>query len=321
MGKKIINISLLLCFLSFAVFSLAAEEKISEEKRKNGDVGANKKEISKDNKISDGESRNNFTIYAAYDGTWFSYTESLSDGSFLDSDEGWLSGGFIELRYDNKLLFVRLNSSITFNAYAKYTGSLLFTEPPVKIIQRCVELISLSEIGIGFKILNYKSFTLSPYNSFGYRFWERYIGYTEDYTWFYAGIGINMELDLSDCILGMDVSVDFPIYPRMVSYGFVYSYNSTIYNVDKSTFVLQSIPGLKIELNIRFNIYSSKDMKVFIFGIPYYQLWNIGASRPVVQTQNGINVPYSGTTYLYLYEPDSITHMGGIKFGFGINFL
>ncbi len=319
MKNFFINISLLFCFLFFAAFSFAAEEKISEKKVINEDVRTVKNEITRDEKTSDIKNYNRFTIYTAYDGNWLSYKETLYDGSFLDGDEGWQSGGFIELRYDNKLLFLRLSSSIVYNGYAKYTGSIISTGEP--IIQRCAELISLSEINIGFKILNYKSFTLSPYNSFGYRLWERFIGYTEDYYWFYMGIGINMELGLNDWTLGMDVSVDFPINPRMASYGFVYNYAGTLYKADKSIFAIQSIPGFKIELSVRFNIYSNKNFKVFVFGIPYYQLWNIGASRPVVQTQNGINIPSSVTNYLYLYEPDSITHMGGIKFGFGINFL
>ena len=82
---------------------------------------------------------------------------------------------------------------------------------------------------------------------------------------------------------------------------------------DNATFRIKSRLGFKASLPVTYDFYSGKSMKMFAFGTPYFEAWNIGQSPTVTLTQGGVPVAEA-------FEPKSSTDMFGIRVGVGVNF-
>ncbi len=83
--------------------------------------------------------------------------------------------------------------------------------------------------------------------------------------------------------------------------------------VDEATFELKPRLGYRAELPISFEIVKDQNIKILIFGTPFYEKWHVGQSDPVTLTQGGVPV-------LIAIEPESKTTMHGFRAGVGLNF-
>jgi hypothetical protein len=83
--------------------------------------------------------------------------------------------------------------------------------------------------------------------------------------------------------------------------------------VDEATFDIKPRLGYRAEVPVTFEVSQSRDLKILVFGTPFYQKWKFGASDPVTLTQGGIPVAIA-------IEPDSTTIMYGFRVGVGLNF-
>jgi hypothetical protein len=245
------------------------------------------------------------TLSLGYDGRYLYYKEIMNNTT-LDKDTGWLNGGYFELRGDNEYMFVRIAIDYTMTDSATYSGALQNGTP---LSMKTRESFSQREINLGYKALNFGAATLSPYAGFGYWHWRRgennLPDYQEDYTWWYVAVGANLACRYHQWLFGLDGAVEFPFASEMTT--------SIAGQVDTASFNIKSRPGFRAALPIQYRIYKDEDMNVFLFGTPYYQRWNIGASDTVVLTQGGVPVATA-------LEPKSITEIYGIRLGLGVNF-
>jgi hypothetical protein len=105
--------------------------------------------------------------------------------------------------------------------------------------------------------------------------------------------------------VGLDAALVFPFSMKMET--------DIAGLVDNATFKIKSRLGFKASLPVTYDFYSVKSMKMFAFGTPYYERWNIGQSPDVILTQGGVPVAQA-------LEPKSSTDMFGIRVGVGVNF-
>jgi hypothetical protein len=265
----------------------------------------------------DGSGQKGITLSAGYTGGWFEYKE-FESGYLLDKDFGWLNGGYFEFRGDIQQIFICIGVEISRTNKATYDGALqnIDTGQTVPYTARTPELIRQFEVDLGFKLLNFGNATLSPLVGIGYRDWIRgqdgEVDYQEDYTWWYAALGINISYRYGNWLFGFKGCIQFPISPEMTT--------NFAGNSDNMYFNIKSRPGYHAEVYISFDVYRANDIAIFLFGVPYYQRWNIGASDYKVITQGGVPVgDGTGGTY-YAYEPKSNTNVYGFRFGVGVNF-
>jgi len=262
---------------------------------------------------SNGAGQQGVTLSLGYDGNYLSYKEIIN-GGIIDQDTGWMNGMFFEARYDNEEMFIR--GSIDFNgsSSARYKGALQNGTP---ITMETRELFYQVEGSVGYKALNFLNATLSPYIALGSRYWERgednLPDYLETYTWGYGAVGTNFAYRYGKLLIGLDASIQFLIDPQMRT--------DTGGQFDTATFNLKPKPGYHIEVPITYEIDKGERREMSLFARPYYQRWNIGASNPVLLTQNGSPVydPSTGQV-LYAIEPDSHTDIYGLRFGVSVNF-
>jgi hypothetical protein len=262
---------------------------------------------------SDGSGQRGLTWSLGYDGSYFSYKETANGGT-LDQDTGWMNGLFLEAQYDTKEIFLRGSVDFSGSNSATYKGALQNGTP---VTMQTSEFFYQVEGAVGYKALNFSHATLSPYVAIGYRYWDRGEDnppdYLETYTWGYAALGCNFSYWYGKGLIGLDASIQFLIDPQMqTDAGGLF---------DTATFNLKPEPGFHIEVPMTYDISRSQLRTVSLFARPYYQRWNIGASDPVLLTQNGSPLldPSTGQP-LYAFEPDSHTDIYGIKFGVSINF-
>ncbi len=245
------------------------------------------------------------TLSFGYDGSSLSYKECVNS-SVIDKDTGWLNGGFLELRDDSDDAFTRIIIDYTMSNSANYAGALQNGTP---LSMKTREEFSQFETNFGYKALNFGTATLSPYAGLGYRDWKRgennLPDYREDYSWWYVAVGTNLAYRYYEWLLGFDAAVVFPFQSEMTT--------NIAGQVDNATFNIKSRLGFRAEFPINYNVYRDENMNMFVFGTPYYQRWNIGASGTIVLTQGGVPV---GTAF----EPKSTTDIYGIRLGLGINF-
>jgi len=262
---------------------------------------------------NDGSGQRGVTLSLGYDGYYFSYKET-GNGGVLDQDTGWLNGMLLEAQYDTSRMFIRGSIDFSGSNSATYKGALQNGTP---VSMQTSELFYQVEGAVGYKALNFNHATLSPYLAIGYRYWDRgensLPDYLETYTWGYVALGGNFSYRYAKGFIGLDASIQFLIDPQMQT--------NLAGLVDMATFNLKPKPGFHVEVPMTYEISSSAYRAVSLFARPYYQRWNIGASNPVLLTQNGSPLidPSTGQL-LYAVEPDSHTDIYGIKLGVSVNF-
>jgi|GEM_PF-1455168 len=258
-----------------------------------------------------GTNQRGLEMRVGYQGAQLSYKESIQ-GAVADKDTGWLNGGFFELRGDNRVMFTRFTLDFTLSNSAKYTGSIqnggILT--PTTMVTR--DEFYKTEMNIGAKVLNYRTFTLAPYAGIGYRYWIRgqnsLPDYQEDYSWWYAAAGANLAFRHAGILLSLDAAAIVPFSLAMKT-----SISGT---VDDLTFRIRSEPGFRVDAPARFDLVNRREAGIFLFVTPFYELWNVGASDAVTLTSGGVPIrPLTNA-----FEPRSSTAIYGLRTGLGINF-
>jgi len=245
------------------------------------------------------------TISLGYDGGYLYYKE-IMNGTTFDKDTGWLNGGYLELRGDNEYMFARITVDYIWTDSAMYSGALQNGTP---LSMRTREVFFQGEMNLGYKALNFSTATVSPYTGLGYRNWKRgednLPDYQETYCWWYAVVGANLAWRYRQWLFSLDGAVAFPFASEMTT--------NVAGQYDTATFNLKSRPGFRAEIPINYLLHKDEDVSLFLFGTPYYQQWNIGASDAVILTQGGTPVAAA-------FEPKSITDIYGFRLGLGVNF-
>lgn len=254
---------------------------------------------------SSGAGQADVSVFLGYDRSYLSYEEFMNGGS-LDKDTGWNNGAYVEVRKDDEETFARLLFDYVTTKSATYTGSLQDGTP---LTMSTEEKIFVVEVNAGYKALNFSTATLSPYVGVGYRDWKRGTdnlpNYQEDYSWWYVAAGGNLAYRFSRLVIAADVALVYPFGAKMTT--------NVAGVVDEASFDIKPRFGYRAELPVNYEISKAEDMRIFVFGTPFYQKWKFGASDPVTLTQGGIPV---GTAI----EPESTTVMYGFRVGLGLNF-
>ncbi|HUJ18635.1 MAG TPA: hypothetical protein VL197_11650 [Nitrospirota bacterium] len=245
------------------------------------------------------------SVFLGYDRSYLSYEESMN-GGVLDKDTGWNNGVYVEARHDDESLFARFLFDYVETNSATYAGSLQNGTP---ITMSTEEKFLTFEGNVGFKALNFSTVTLSPYAGLGYRDWKRgsdnLPDYREDYSWWYVAAGGNVAYRLSRLVIAADFALLYPFSSKMTT--------NIAGLVDEATFDIKPHLGYRVEVPVNYEISQNNDVKIFVFGTPFYQKWKFGASDPVTLTQGGMPVASA-------IEPDSSTVMYGFRVGVGLNF-
>ncbi len=254
---------------------------------------------------SSGAGQTDVSVFLGYDRSYLSYEEFMNGGS-LDKDTGWNNGAYVEVRKDDEETFARLLFDYVATKSATYTGSLQDGTP---LTMSTEEKIFVIEVNAGYKALNFSTATLSPYAGIGYRDWKRgsdnLPDYQEDYSWWYVAAGGNLAYRFSRLVIAADVALVYPFGSKMTT--------NVAGTIDEATFDIKPRFGYRAELPVNYEISHGEDMKIFVFGTPFYQKWKFGASDPVTLTQGGIPVATA-------IEPESTTVMYGFRVGIGLNF-
>jgi hypothetical protein len=266
-----------------------------------------------------GAGQSGVALSLAYDGAQFNYKEESNPYVGLgilnkDKDTGWLNGVAFDARYDGTVwdtpFFARVNFDYLNSSNATFTGSAQGGTPT---LFNTTELIDRIEADAGWKALNFRRVTLSPYLGIGFRYWERGTGnmgngdYKETYAWMYGVAGGDFAFKPAEkLLLGIDAALLLPIRPEMKT--------DRAGAIDTTWFGLGFSLGYRIQLPASFDIYTDKDYKVFTLLTPYYEKWNIGQSPSLLLVKNGIS---NGQLAL---EPKSYTDLYGVRVGVGIRF-
>ncbi len=287
MNKKLIVVSLISVLLISATVSSAAET---------GSSGADQTGTS---------------LFLGYDRSYLSYKEFIN-GDMIDEDTGWNNGVYIEARHDDETTFFRFLLDYVATDSATYNGSLQNGTP---VSMSTDEKFLTLEGNVGFKTLNFSTATLAPYIGLGYRDWQRgkdmLPDYKEDYSWWYIVAGGNLAYRFDRLVIAADVALTYPLGPKMTT--------NVAGLYDEATFDLKPYLGFRIEVPVNYEVSQDKNMKIFVFGTPFYQTWKLGASDPVAITRGGIPVTQGGIPVI-LFEPDSTTVMYGFRLGMGLRF-
>lgn len=254
----------------------------------------------------EGADRKGMSFVLAYNGAWLNYQENSPNGNFLDRDNGWLSGIFIEARFDGRDFFIRADFNVVFSDIALYTGSLQNGTPVTSCTR---ELIYNVNIDSGYKLFSLSTATFSAYIGFGYRNWERGedygSNYKEAYYWGFCAVGINIDFKIGNYNVGLDAALLIPFNPQMQT--------NVGGRCDMAIFSLVTQPGLKIEIPFSYIFFSNNSVKLFAFISSFYERWNLGQSPSIILTQNG-------TPITWAFEPTSFTDFPGLRLGIGISF-
>jgi hypothetical protein len=254
---------------------------------------------------SSGAGQTGVSVFLGYDQSYLSYKEFMN-GAELDRDTGWNYGVYVEARSDDPYMFARLLFDYVRTNSATYEGSLQNGTPVTLSTEE--KFITL-EINAGYKALNFGTATLSPYAGLGYRDWKRGVDslpdYQEDYSWWYVAAGINLAYRFDRLVIAPDVALVYPFSSRMTT--------NVAGTVDEASFDIKARLGFRVEVPVSYEISQDKDMMIFVFGTPFYQRWEFGASDPVTLTQ-------AGTPVATAIEPESTTDMYGFRVGVGLNF-
>jgi len=266
----------------------------------------------KDKPADTGASKISFSL--AYNGSYLFYKETRNDIT-LSNDSGWQSGGSLELKYDNKDIFIRINLDIFGSKNSRYDGTY-WSGLPLSMSRQ--EFFCLSGMDAGYKILNLDTYTLSLYFGSGYRYWERGQNSSSDYlqifSWAFWDIGAYYTVKIESLSIGIDLAFMMQINPKAATdFGGRY---------DSMTFALQPRDCYRINIPIIYEIYRVEKMKIYIFLTSYFERWNTGRSPMIYITKNSNLVvdPYNSSAYLAAYEPDSYTNIYGFKLGAGVTF-
>ncbi len=262
--------------------------------------------------LNPGSGNLGFTMMAGYNASYLDYKETAEGMGTLDRDYGYLNGLDVELRYEGGLVWTRFIADYSWTTNATYDGSVQMwdgTLVPDKFSTR--DKIYLYEGDLGFKVLNVKTGTLTPYVGIGRRIWWRGTDmlpdYIETYSWYFGSIGLNYVWRADRLPVGADVAAHLPFNMRMTT--------NTAGLYDETTFKIKKRVGFEGRLPFTYDIYRHSPVKMFFFLTPYYQYWSIGASEPVQLTRNGVPLPGK-----IEYEPDSRTDIYGADVGAGVNF-
>lgn len=132
--------------------------------------------------------------------------------------------------------------------------------------------------------------TLAPTLGIGYRDWIRgedtYKGSTmEEYTWWFVAAGVNFSYTINRVTIGASASLLLPFNQQMTT--------TSSGSVDKATFRIKSETGFSAERPVTYELYTTASYRFFVFGMLYYERWNIGKSPTITFTQNGSPVAYA----------------------------
>jgi hypothetical protein len=232
--------------------------------------------------------------------SYFNYNEEDYDGSWLDSETGWLDG--IHVAYKNKNPDTNQYWQITYEQTdhdTQYDGSYWDGTPCTSTTDNkfnTAEFIfanPISDMGNVYGFIGV-----------GFRSWERIlsVSQSEKYSWWYMPVGFRWEYSVTDKWEGaVDVTAKIMFNGKMK--GYMTDYDNTKVNLGNK-------PGLKIALPCTYKISS----QVGLIITPWYEYSSIGQSNEVLLTGSG---PYAG---YYTYEPDSTTNQYGIDLGIKVSF-
>ncbi len=248
-------------------------------------------------------------LSVGYHGNNLDYREYVN-GGVLDKDSGWENGIAAEARFEAERISSRALFEFSGSDNALYEGADAITNTPITLRTR--ERFYRYEADLGYKLLNFRAATLTPYIGIGYWEWRRgrnaLPDYLEKYTWYYLPIGLNYVYRNAQWTIGADATVYFPFSMKMET--------DIAGTADNAAFDLKSRPGFRAEFPATYDIYRPKAPNratIFFFATPYYQYWEIGRSDNVTLTSNGVPADI-------VYEPKSKTGILGFKAGLGINF-
>jgi hypothetical protein len=252
-----------------------------------------------------GAGQTGVSVFLGYDQSYLSYKEFIN-GVELDKDTGWNNGVYFEARSDDTYMFARFLFDYVMTKSATYAGSLQNGTP---VTMSTEEKFLTSEVNAGYKALNFGTATLSPYAGLGYRDWKRGVDnlpdYQEDYSWWYVAAGVNLAYRFSRLVIAPDVALVYPFSSKMTT--------NAAGTVDEASFDIKARLGFRVEVPVSYEISRNEDTKIFVFGTPFYQKWEFGASDPVTLTRGGTPVAIA-------IEPESTTDMYGFRLGVGLNF-
>ncbi len=257
--------------------------------------------------LNPGSGNLGFTMMVGYNASYIDYKETAEYRGAIDRDYGYLNGIDAEIRFESGLVWTRFAADYSWTHNSTYDGAL-WDGTPVKASNH--ERINLYEGDIGFKALNVKTSTLTPYVGIGYRLWHRGMdeppNYIEKYSWYFAAIGINYVWRIDRSTFGLDVAAHIPFDMKLAT-NFAGQAPEFSGNLKKRV-------GFEVRLPFTYDFCRNRanSRRAFLFLTPYYQYWAIGASEPVTINLAGTPTP--------VMEPDSRTDIYGADAGAGVNF-
>jgi hypothetical protein len=270
-----------------------------------------------ENKIEAREEAMNraFYIAAGFDNNYMHYSE-WNGSDKLDEDFGHQDGYYIAIGYKSPNYYECLNGKPFIEGYFRRFGDVIHYKGaasdgvntwPFNTDQRS----QVTQFGV--KIGGYTAITdkgeLSGYIDAGKRMWDRaedeiindpIIGdvqsYREMYKWIYTGLGL---------------SFNYKFFPKLsagieVEWLFTFKDSRRMHDyLNDRTFKLGNVWGTELKIPIKYYLLRNLSLDV----TPYFTHWKIKHSD---------YIPLGGD--LYVYEPDSQTHIEGLLIGFTCNF-
>jgi hypothetical protein len=160
------------------------------------------------------------------------------------------------------------------------------------------------ELNLGYQLTSRskRSFHLTPYTGFGYKFRYRDLGsYSEEYSWRYVPLGLLAEKEFGK---KWSVALD-------ASLRFMFAGDFKVRNNDSKD-PLGNKTGYRLAMPLLYRVQPQWAITL----TPWYEYTALGRSEPFLITYNGQSEPIFVThDGQYVYEPDSRTHQYGADLG------
>lgn len=213
------------------------------------------------------------------EGAFYQHYREHVNNQTLDKETGWMPVFNASASYISPNRYLFLKGSIQYTeGNTNYTSLYTTSHTGNQIVSGDIEA------GKGFLITN--RFMVTPFVSYGHRFWQRKLSYTENYNLNYIGAGIN---------------ADYQVSPRLIvsAQGFGGSTFDNTLNTPAThvTYNLGNKPIVKASLKANYQIMNHWS----IFSSLNYNYFRFGKSQ--------INTRYD------TYEPNSTTQEASVDFG------
>ena len=255
---------------------------------------------------------NQFIFDFGFNYRYFDYKEDINP-PLKSTENGWLPGVYFNFAFQKKsIIYTKVHvdyaaADIDFDGTTQSGRPVSFSDQKTRLFK--------FEWDIGYPIPIGKSFTLTPYAGYGYRYWQRgdsrYIAQVnaysikEEYYWHYIPVGITANYDITDrWSIGGTASANIMFYGKMKAHA-----SEVMAGVNDPDFTLGNKVGFYAELPVTFRF--TKNWALVL--APWYEYSAFGQSDTV-------NLTYAGTVIGYAYEPASKTNQYGANLGANFSF-